>query len=131
MYRDVFSRIVLHILDQFGPDWLLVSAGYDGHIDDPLGGMALTADDYGAMAAALGESMRHTNTVFYLEGGYDIRAISDSVKSTLDGFASGRDLHGRSQIGGTLLGWFIPGRDNGSCCGRHAKDYCQIKRVHH
>ena len=89
VYRDVFSRIVLPILDQFGPDWLLVSAGYDGHTDDPLGGMALTADDYGAMAAALGESMRHTNTVFYLEGGYDLRAISDSVKATLDGFASG------------------------------------------
>lgn len=89
VYREAFSRIVLPVLDQFGPDWLLVSAGYDGHTADPLGGMALTADDYMAMAAALGEAMHHTNTVFYLEGGYDLRAIRDSVKATLDGFASG------------------------------------------
>ena len=88
-YRGAFSRIVLPILDQFDPDWLLVSAGYDGHIADPLGGMALVADDYGAMAAALGEVTRGKNTVFYLEGGYDLRAIHDSVKATLDGYASG------------------------------------------
>ena len=88
-YHRAFSRIVLPILDQFGPDWLLVSAGYDGHRSDPLGGMALVADDYGAMAAALGGAMRHTNTVFYLEGGYDLRAIRESVAATLDGFASG------------------------------------------
>lgn len=88
-YRGAFSRIVLPILDQFGPDWLLVSAGYDGHISDPLGGMDLVADDYAAMAAALGETMNHSNTVFYLEGGYDLRAISDSVAGTLNGYASG------------------------------------------
>jgi acetoin utilization deacetylase AcuC-like enzyme len=33
--------------------------------------------------------MRRKNTVFYLEGGYDLRAIHDSVKATLDGYASG------------------------------------------
>jgi len=89
VYREAFSRVVLPILDQFGPDWLLVSAGYDGHTADPLGGMALNADDYGAMAAALGDVMDRTRTVFYLEGGYDLGAIRESVTSTLDGFASG------------------------------------------
>lgn len=89
VYREAFSRIVLPILDQFGPDWLLVSAGYDGHTADPLGGMELVADDYGAMAAALGEEMQRTNTVFYLEGGYDLQAIRESVTATLDGFAYG------------------------------------------
>ncbi|MEA3510360.1 MAG: histone deacetylase, partial [Actinomycetota bacterium] len=92
VYREAFSRIVLPILDQFGPDWLLVSAGYDGHTADPLGGMDLATDDYGAMAAALGEEMQRTNTVFYLEGGYDLRAIRESVTATLDGFASGFPL---------------------------------------
>jgi len=52
----------------------------------------LVADDYGAMAAALGEVMQRKNTVFYLEGGYDLRAIRDSVKATLNGFASGLPL---------------------------------------
>lgn len=89
VYRGAFSRIVVPILDQFKPDWLLVSAGYDGHAADPLGGMALNADDYGAMAAALGEVMHRTNTVFYLEGGYDLQAIRDSVTATLEGYATG------------------------------------------
>jgi acetoin utilization deacetylase AcuC-like enzyme len=88
-YREAFSRIVVPVLHQFKPDWLLVSAGYDGHVADPLGGMALDADDYGAMAAALAEVMERTKTVFYLEGGYDLRAIRDSVTATLDGYATG------------------------------------------
>lgn len=92
VYREAFSRIVLPILEQFGPDWLLVSAGYDGHIADPLGGMALTSDDYRVMAAALGREMQRTNTVFFLEGGYDLGAIRDSTKATLDGFSSGVPL---------------------------------------
>ncbi|MEA2010273.1 MAG: histone deacetylase [Actinomycetota bacterium] len=92
VYRQAFSRIVLPILEQFGPDWLLVSAGYDGHVADPLGGMALTSDDYRVMAAALGEEMHRTNTVFFLEGGYDLGAIRDSTKATLDGFSSGVPL---------------------------------------
>lgn len=103
VYRGAFSRIVLPILDQFDPDWLLVSAGYDGHVSDPLGGMALVAEDYGAMAAALGEAMNRTNTVFYLEGGYDLRAISDSVAATLDGFASGLPALDPPDGGGPLI----------------------------
>lgn len=88
-YREAFSRIVLPIVDQFEPDWLLVSAGYDGHADDPLGGMRLHSDDYGAMATSLGMAMDRTNTVFLLEGGYSLRAITKSVAATLNGFAFG------------------------------------------
>lgn len=99
VYREAFSRIVLPALDQFGPDWLLVSAGYDGHRADPLGGMDLVADDYGAMAAALGEEMKRTKSVFYLEGGYDLQAIRESVTATLDGFASGLPMLDPAETG--------------------------------
>jgi len=88
-YRDAFARVVLPILGQYGPDWLLVSAGYDGHAEDPLGGMALIATDYEAMAASLGIAMDRTNTVFLLEGGYNLRAVKESVTATLNGFAFG------------------------------------------
>ena len=88
-YRDAFARIVLPVVDQFDPDWLLVSAGYDGHANDPLGGMGLRPDDYEAMAASLGMAMDRTNTVFLLEGGYSLRAITESVAATLSGFAFG------------------------------------------
>lgn len=88
-YRDAFARIVLPVIDQYGPDWLLVSAGYDGHAADPLGGMGLVEGDYEAMAASLGIAMDRTNTVFILEGGYNLDAIAASVAVTLDGFAFG------------------------------------------
>jgi len=87
-YRKAFSQIIVPILDQFDADWILVSAGYDGHVADPLGGMGLVAADYRAMAAAVGRSIGHTNTVFFLEGGYDLQAIIDSTAETLAGFAS-------------------------------------------
>ncbi|MEN8233421.1 MAG: histone deacetylase [Actinomycetota bacterium] len=87
VYRQVFERIVEPVLDQFSPDWLLVSAGYDAHVDDPLGGMGLVPDDYAAMAATLARTMKGRNTVFFLEGGYNLAAITASVSATLNGFA--------------------------------------------
>lgn len=88
VYRQAFARIIEPVLDQFDPEWLLVSAGYDAHVDDPLGGMGLNADDYAAMSASLSRTMDGTSTVFFLEGGYNLSAITDSVTATLDGFAS-------------------------------------------
>ncbi len=87
-YRRVFARIVEPVLEQFDADWILVSAGYDAHIDDPLGGMGLIADDYRSMAATVSRSIGRTNTVFFLEGGYDLQAITDSTAATLEGFGS-------------------------------------------
>jgi acetoin utilization deacetylase AcuC-like enzyme len=98
-YREAFARIVLPIVDQFDPDWLLVSAGYDGHADDPLGGMGLHAEDYGVMAGSLGMAMDRTNTVFLLEGGYSLRAIRKSVAATVNGFAFGTTPIERNEIG--------------------------------
>jgi acetoin utilization deacetylase AcuC-like enzyme len=86
-YRDAFARLVVPIVEQFDPDWVLVSAGYDAHRDDPLGGMRLTADDYRMMGGAVGAVADRTNTVFFLEGGYDLAAITESVAATLEGFA--------------------------------------------
>jgi len=87
-YRSAVARLVTPILKQFDADWVLVSTGYDGHVDDPLGGMRLGPDDYRAMSAAISRSIGRTNTVFFLEGGYDLRAITESTTATLDGFAS-------------------------------------------
>lgn len=96
-YRDAFSRIVLPVLDQYAPDWLLVSAGYDGHVDDPLGGLGLLTSDYAALAGSLGITMKRTNTVFLLEGGYDLQAVKESVSETLEGFAFGTEPIERSE----------------------------------
>jgi acetoin utilization deacetylase AcuC-like enzyme len=82
-YATAWSRIVDPVLDEFSPDWLIVSAGYDAHRDDPLAGMLLEAADYGWMASQL--SHRDLPTLVFLEGGYDLSALEDSVEATLLG----------------------------------------------
>jgi acetoin utilization deacetylase AcuC-like enzyme len=61
---------------------VLVSAGFDGHRADPLTGLGLSAGDFADLAhrvSALGTSGR---TVGFLEGGYDLEALRDSVAAT-------------------------------------------------
>jgi acetoin utilization deacetylase AcuC-like enzyme len=82
-YATAWGRIVDPVLDEFAPDWLIVSAGYDAHRDDPLAGMLLEASDYGWMASRL--SHRDLPTLVFLEGGYDLIALEDSVEATLLG----------------------------------------------
>lgn len=86
-YHDAMERVVLPLLEQFGPDHVLVSAGYDAHLRDPLAAMRLEAEDYGSMAAALRGRLGGVPTVFFLEGGYDLEAIAASVAATLRGSA--------------------------------------------
>jgi acetoin utilization deacetylase AcuC-like enzyme len=86
-YAAVFERLLLPIAEQFQPDITFVSAGYDAHVRDPLGGMCLSAGDYAWLTRRLlstlggGESAR---VGFFLEGGYDRHGLGDSVRSTVD-----------------------------------------------
>lgn len=85
VYAEAFRRVVLPIVEQFAPDMTFVSAGYDAHRRDPLGGMALTAQGYAAMTSSLQKTLDpKAPIVFLLEGGYDLLAVEDSVKATLD-----------------------------------------------
>ena len=54
VYAAAFDRVVLPILDDYSPELVLVSAGFDAHERDPLGGMRLGASAYGWMTRALG-----------------------------------------------------------------------------
>jgi len=80
-----FQRIVVPVVGEFAPDWILVSAGYDGHRADPLADWVLEADDYGRMARHL--SRFDVPVVYFLEGGYEYDAIVSSVASTIRGAA--------------------------------------------
>ncbi|MBI2361570.1 MAG: histone deacetylase [Deltaproteobacteria bacterium] len=85
-YARVFNRIVIPIGSRFAPDWILVSAGFDPHRDDPLGGMDLTESGFAAMAFALLDlAARHAGgrIAFLLEGGYDLAALKRSVAGVL------------------------------------------------
>lgn len=79
-----FDQVVAPLADRFSPDWVLVSAGYDGHRRDPLADFRLTAGDFADLAARTGAlAPRPGRTVLVLEGGYDIEAITLSVGASV------------------------------------------------
>lgn len=91
LYRRACDELLLPALRRFGPDWMLVSAGYDAHAADPLAQLRLLASDYAYLASALRETVPPGRTIFFLEGGYDTEAITASVSATLAG-AAGRTV---------------------------------------
>ena len=119
-YAEAFERVILPIVTQYKPDIVLVSAGYDAHVRDPLGGMCLTASDYAwmtqALVAALG-GLERARIGFYLEGGYDRTALADSVQSTLDA------LHTHERIAD-------PRTHSRGLRPRHAAEIALIERAH-
>ena len=85
VYRRAWGELVLPVLDQFEPDWVLLSAGYDAHTNDYLAEFRLVAADYGWMAAELARTHPAGRIVVALEGGYDLDALSESTGATLLG----------------------------------------------
>ncbi|TMA11595.1 MAG: histone deacetylase, partial [Deltaproteobacteria bacterium] len=70
------------VADKYQPEWVLISAGFDPHDRDPLAGMAVTENGFGAMASMLLDvAERHAGgkIAFLLEGGYDLKALKNSV----------------------------------------------------
>lgn len=87
VYRRAWGEVVLPVVSQFHPDWVLISAGYDAHADDMLANLRLEASDYGWMAARLSSIHPPNRTVLALEGGYDLTALRDCTAATLRGLA--------------------------------------------
>ena len=86
-YREAFDQIVLPVVRQFRPDLILVSAGVDAHQRDPLGGMRLSTGAFSAMTMGLREVADECcdgRLVAATEGGYDFRALHDSLLAVVD-----------------------------------------------
>jgi len=78
---------VLKKLKEFKPEFLLFSAGFDAHIDDPLAQLRLSSEDFYHLTKRtleISKSMCNGNVVSILEGGYDLRALQDSTKRHVD-----------------------------------------------
>lgn len=85
-YLEAFDEVVAGVVEQFAPDWILVSAGYDAHRADPLTDLGLTARSFGRLAARtreLADALCQGRLVMFLEGGYDLDALADSFEATL------------------------------------------------
>ena len=81
-FRRVWGDSILPALSDFGPDFIVVSAGFDAHRDDPLGGLRLTEDDFAwasAEIAAVAANVCEGRFISLLEGGYDLAALGRSV----------------------------------------------------
>ncbi len=89
-YRAAFDQVVVPVVERFSPDWLIISAGFDAHRDDPLAGLQLTADDYADLALRLQSLVPARRVLVVLEGGYDLQALTRSVGSTLSALLGAR-----------------------------------------
>lgn len=81
-YREVFEEQVLPALEAFQPQFLLISAGFDAHLEDDMGQFGLVEADYAWITEQLMEvAARHAQgrIVSVLEGGYDLSALGRSV----------------------------------------------------
>lgn len=83
-YLQALERVILPAIDDFRPQAILLSAGFDAHARDPLGGMRVTEGAFGTMTERMVEAaQRHSNgkLVSLLEGGYDPEGLAASVEA--------------------------------------------------
>jgi acetoin utilization deacetylase AcuC-like enzyme len=81
-YRNVFLKSLVPAADDFKPEFMIISAGFDAHKDDPLASMGLTEDGYADLTGIVaGIAERHASgrILSSLEGGYNLTALATSV----------------------------------------------------
>ena len=83
VYRRAVDEIVVPIAERHAPTWLLVSTGFDAHRNDPLTGLGLTSGDYHDLTARLLRLVPASRSIVFLEGGYDLDAVTTSTAATL------------------------------------------------
>ena len=85
-YLNAYEH-VLKKLKEFKPEFLLFSAGFDAHIDDPLAQLRLNAEDFYQLTKRTLDVLKsfcNGNVVSILEGGYDLKALQDSTQRHVD-----------------------------------------------
>lgn len=88
-YRAALDRVVIPVVERFGPTWLLISAGFDGHRADPLTHLGLSAGDFADVTTRLLELAPPGRRLVFLEGGYDLEALARSAGATAAALVGG------------------------------------------
>jgi acetoin utilization deacetylase AcuC-like enzyme len=81
-YRAIFHKVLVPAADAFKPEFVIISAGFDAHKDDPLASMGLTEQGYAELTGIVaGIATRHAQgrILSSLEGGYNLTALAASV----------------------------------------------------
>jgi acetoin utilization deacetylase AcuC-like enzyme len=113
-YRRSLEEVVAPLAAEHGSTWLLLSAGYDGHVRDPLTDLALTSGDFADLTADLLQLVPKGRTIALLEGGYDLEGLADSAAATVAALM-GERLHPEQPSSGG------PG-------GRHVDQAIELRR---
>ncbi|MCX7965619.1 MAG: histone deacetylase [Syntrophorhabdaceae bacterium] len=85
-YIYAFKEVLVPISDMYKPEIILVSAGFDAHYNDPLGGMRVTEQGYAMMTKIMLEiAKKHCNgrIIYALEGGYGLDGLTNSVRAVI------------------------------------------------
>jgi acetoin utilization deacetylase AcuC-like enzyme len=88
VYASAFERVVVPILEEYAPELVLVSAGFDASARDPLAQMELSASAFGWMArelARVADASARGRMALVLEGGYDLVALQAGLESAIAG----------------------------------------------
>jgi len=83
-YLDAFHKQILPAVEEHQPELILLSAGFDAHKSDPIGGMALETQSFGKITDLILDSAERVckgRVVSVLEGGYNITALANSVEA--------------------------------------------------
>jgi acetoin utilization deacetylase AcuC-like enzyme len=101
-FELAYTRVALPILRQFRPELILISAGFDAYLDDPLGGMRVTAPYFGRLtsaSAAVADECCHGRVAAITEGGYDLKGLADSLRAVIAALDGDAGLDTAAPIG--------------------------------
>ena len=85
-FFKIFDQQILRSIDKFKPEVILISAGFDAHLRDPLANINLESEDFYRITKQivdLGNIHSEGRVISFLEGGYDLLALSESIKHHL------------------------------------------------
>lgn len=91
-FHALYEKKVFPALENFKPELIFISAGFDAHADDPLGGLNLGAEDYAWITQRIGDiAGRYAKgrIVSVLEGGYDLPGLTESVQAHVRALMAG------------------------------------------
>ncbi len=86
LYMDIFENVLPDIVMGFKPDFIILSAGFDAHVRDPLASMKVSKEGFARMTDVMTGLAAETcrgKLVSILEGGYDLQGLSESVEAHL------------------------------------------------
>lgn len=103
-YLALLDDVAAPLVSAFEPDWILVSCGFDGHVDDPLADMALEAVDFALFTDRVVSWSPPGRTILFLEGGYDLAAIEESTAAVLSALTGAPPEDAKATTGGPGAG---------------------------